>query len=155
MPPLPLQPRFQSTHPHGVRLGRVVLLPRGHEVSIHAPTWGATTFWCVSVEIVAVSIHAPTWGATQYPRALMPNDMFQSTHPRGVRQPYFSLTGFLDLFQSTHPRGVRLAVVCFTLFPYLCFNPRTHVGCDKISIYTINKGRGFNPRTHVGCDLCL
>ena len=79
--------KFQSTHPHGVRLVcdryGVTLL----SVSIHAPTWGATrkkdgfeagdcgfnprthmgcdygdTYKRVGT---IVSIHAPTWGATQ------------------------------------------------------------------------------------------
>ena len=33
---------------------------------------------------------------------------FQSTHPRGVRQPNDSLSYGQRIFQSTHPRGVRL-----------------------------------------------
>ena len=34
-------------------------------------------------------------------------------------------------FQSTHPRGVRQVGVRYLRPQYLCFNPRTHVGCDK------------------------
>ena len=34
------------------------------DVSIHAPTWGATfAVWDLN-HIIQVSIHAPTWGAT-------------------------------------------------------------------------------------------
>ncbi len=33
--------------------------------------------------------------------------VFQSTHPRGVRQPHRYATRSLPWFQSTHPRGVR------------------------------------------------
>ena len=33
------------------------------------------------------------------------------------------------------------------------FNPRTRVGCDRISRYTDRRRTGFNPRTRVGCDL--
>ena len=78
-------------------------------------------------------------------------EVFQSTHPRGVRQISvntinqrgrfnprthvgcdltISVTNLsLFRFQSTHPRGVRRA--CFLCcFWFSCFNPRTHVGCD-------------------------
>ena len=34
------------------------------------------------------------------------------------------------MFQSTHPHRVRHACKGSILFPYLCFNPRTHTGCD-------------------------
>ena len=32
------------------------------------------------------------------------------------------------------------------------FNPRTHVGCDKVDSYFLLWQLNFNPRTHVGCD---
>ncbi|MHB9293881.1 hypothetical protein Holit_03000 [Hollandina sp. SP2] len=56
--------------------------------------------------------------------------MFQSTHPRGVRQ--YLLVSLLDifLFQSTHPRGVRRGTLVLHLLLIPCFNPRTRVGCD-------------------------
>ena len=34
--------------------------------------------------------------------------------------------------------------------PY--FNPRTHVGCDRMNVSVTYSYRNFNPRTHVGCD---
>ena len=77
---------FQSTHPHGVRhrIGfprrgcSLSFNPRTHmgcdqlaiydldnlDVSIHAPTWGATVCWTRIKHANIVSIHAPTWGAT-------------------------------------------------------------------------------------------
>ena len=77
---------------------------------------------------------------------------FQSTHPRGVRRLRFMPTAFPIMFQSTHPRGVRLLVrnpcnhrggvsihaPTWGATRYwtkqkplaICFNPRTHVGCD-------------------------
>ena len=98
---------FQSTHPHGVRLQRIIDTPR-YRVSIHAPTRGAT----------GIQINAN------------PSDMFQSTHPHGVRlfeliEPIYQQcfnprthTGCdrstipprcaIRGFQSTHPHGVRL-----------------------------------------------
>ena len=54
---------FQSTHPHGVRLG---------------------TFLQINVSI-GVSIHAPARGATMNAAIGTLNTEFQSTHPHGVR----------------------------------------------------------------------
>ena len=144
----------------------------GDEVSIHAPTWGATFVKRVEHHKSRVSIHAPTWGATTtwglWPGAWR----FQSTHPHGVR-----------------PTTGRRTCSCG------CFNPRTHMGCDValliggravlVSIHAPTWGatsssvssitragfqsthphgvrracrppvpfsKSFNPRTHMGCD---
>ena len=103
----------------------------------------------------------------------MRGTLFQSTHPRRVRQirgdvfhpfPCFnprthvgcdssSKLGLYPkpMFQSTHPRRVRL-VKGFRHIIAKCFNPRTHVGCDYKCFDTLVRQRSFNPRTHVGCD---
>ena len=81
--------------------------------------------------------------------------MFQSTHPHGVRHNFSSRFLTLVLFQSTHPHGVRLrsecdksvSVVFQSTHPHgvrlcgskrvpdkVCFNPRTHMGCDNLSL---------------------
>ena len=59
-------------------------------------------------------------------------NVFQSTHPRGVRHTSraASPTAWL-LFQSTHPRGVRPLPPMVVISP-ACFNPRTRVGCDSL-----------------------
>ena len=79
---------FQSTHPRGVR---------------HCPPWhnrwscaGFNPRTRVGCDILGehgargvadVSIHAPAWGATRQGLTIKPvRRMFQSTHPRGVRQ---------------------------------------------------------------------
>ena len=41
------------------------------DVSIHAPTWGATCRWFIHQAKAQVSIHAPTWGATAMPLSIM------------------------------------------------------------------------------------
>ncbi len=122
---------FQSTHPHGVRLlksprnvPRKSFNPRTH---MGCDSWFFTT-WSDASE---VSIHAPTWGATEDDYRGYAMILFQSTHPHGVRPNgksimrcvngfnprthmgcdvifFFHLT-FDDLFQSTHPHGVRPA----------------------------------------------
>ena len=80
----------------------------------------------------------------------------------------------IDMFQSTHPQGVRLYSI-FLLFPYQRFNPRTHKECDfqrtlrnaffAVSIHAPTRSATesslksyirfwcFNPRTHKECDL--
>ena len=145
---------FQSTHPRGVR--RPALRRQGGkgEISIHAPTWGATSGvsaignnirifqsthprgvrrsrGCGDTRRSDISIHAPTWGATRLVKGGLQSFKFQSTHPRGVRRrrcPSVSITGS-------------------------DFNPRTHVGCDFIRSIQEWWASNFNPRTHVGCDL--
>ena len=58
------------------------------------------------------------------------------------------------MFQSTHPRRVR-PFVRSKIASRLCFNPRTHVGCDERLAFLLTEQEGFNPRTHVGCDSLL
>ena len=109
----------------------VTAMGRLNNVSIHAPTRGATSgAGHVPLPAVRVSIHAPTRGAT-------------------------------------------VSMVFFPLM-LLCFNPRTHTGCDlqdeghgqhyAVSIHAPTRGAtqrdfphpfgqtSFNPRTHTGCD---
>ena len=64
-----------------------------------------------------VSIHAPTRGATRFT-------------PRG---------GLFNQFQSTHPHGVRPWLSCVSAWVILCFNPRTHTGCDIYFVYCKGK----------------
>ena len=117
---------FQSTHPRGVRLLASVLPGNSVEVSIHAPTWGATRNLIADSVRFVVSIHAPTWGATR-----------DQCRPTSVGR-----------FQSTHPRGVRRGSV-FSQASRSRFNPRTHVGCD-VSIATaalaIQRFQSTHPR---------
>ena len=84
--------------------------------------------------------------------ALTQQQEFQSTHPRRVRlSANIALTQQQE-FQSTHPRRVR-QVGGLTGGWLLCFNPRTHVGCDSSIGLMFILDLSFNPRTHVGCDL--
>ena len=77
-----------------------------------------------------VSIHAPAWGATATDSAFfLAVEMFQSTHPRGVRRSA----------PVTVQTGSR-------------FNPRTRVGCDRCFCCPAPPVGCFNPRTRVGCD---
>ena len=55
---------FQSTHPHGVRHCSLYVISPCFNISIHAPTWGATRALVAQQRQHPISIHAPTWGAT-------------------------------------------------------------------------------------------
>ena len=121
------------------------------QVSIHAPTQGATKGAGYAALSVYVSIHAPTQGATSPKLGIISVILFQSTHPRRVRLFFLlktlythsfnprthagcdfasmSLYDYIIKFQSTHPRRVRLKER-FSFWIYSGFNPRTHAGCD-------------------------
>ena len=110
-----------------------------------------------------------------YPPGAPSMTIFQSTHPRGVRQIPLEQLPSPKQFQSTHPRGVRQALRCLSVTASSYFNPRTLVGCDHfetrysitfhISIHAPSWGAtlltsfsrprksNFNPRTLVGCDI--
>ena len=120
---------FQSTHPRGVRLGFSSLHFATEEISIHAPTWGAT---CVNVPISQEAI-------------------FQSTHPRGVRLCCCFFTNAKIHFNPRTHVGCDDRQVRRRLH-VLYFNPRTHVGCDTYAATRSPTCPDFNPRTHVGCD---
>ena len=77
-------------------------------ISIHAPTWGATALATSKRLLGAISIHAPTWGAT--PTARRSPSPLRNFNPRThVGCDAFIAWKFfwVKLFQSTHPRGVR------------------------------------------------
>ena len=99
---------FQSTHPRGVRHSATHVLSNVAEVSIHAPAWGATS--CTSSKRSAKASFNPRTrvGCDLVNLMLhLPEALFQSTHPRGVRPGFTRHQRELTLFQSTHPRGVR------------------------------------------------
>ena len=144
--------RFQSTHPHGVRRHKkctaerlISFNPRTHtgcdsyvesyktflNVSIHAPTRGATIGSQQSGDLHPVSIHAPTRGATDSTRYVLNLDHVSIHAPtRGATDPEHAIRPCLVVsihaptrgatlghgdryphghgFQSTHPHGVRL-----------------------------------------------
>ena len=56
-------------------------------ISIHAPAWDATSAISGTTDDRPISIHAPAWDAT-YPcgSSIYIISIFQSTHPRGMRQ---------------------------------------------------------------------
>ena len=97
---------FQFTRPRGARL-LAARLARRRDVSIHAPTGGATVARDPRVAVMAVSIHAPTGGATMSLYGWLVMNGFQFTRPRGARQIVAWSLYVMALFQFTRPRGAR------------------------------------------------
>ena len=104
----------------------------------------------------------------------MSSNLFQSTHPRGVRQALvdyadcgiiisihaptrgatsdnFTICAIYALFQSTHPRGVRLFIYkkFYKVIQFQSTHPR---GVRPATISGNSHIDHFNPRTHEGCD---
>ena len=122
-----------------------------------------------------ISIHAPTWGATYGQHVCNSTAIFQSTHPRGVRQINDETISETSDISIHAPTWGATRSHNGSFLRYSNFNPRTHVGCDRAEntistltgIFQSTHPRGvrrstnnglsvrtnFNPRTHVGCDV--
>ena len=97
---------FQSTHPHGVRPFSSSLVqdvksfnPRTHTGCDHQVTY----LLCLSTGFNPRTHTGCDAAQTKKSSA----DMFQSTHPHGVRPPPTEHDRGIRRFQSTHPHGVR------------------------------------------------
>ncbi len=137
-------------------------------ISIHALTRSATcAIYTFDLPDFPISIHALTRSATVsiVPlKLLVSQNLFQSTHSRGVRLDFVESIG--ALFQSTHSRTYTAvpisihaltrsatAVAWFFDLVKIYFNPRTHEECDALPFLLFNLAiRDFNPRTHEECD---
>ena len=98
---------FQSTHPHGVRPMLLSIKIKTESFNPRTRT-GCDVVQRNLLEIAEVSIHAPARGATWLDAIdERQEDMFQSTHPHGVRQHSCQHSEIVEVFQSTHPHGVR------------------------------------------------
>ena len=122
---------FQSTRPRGARLDQRAALARHADVSIHAPTRGAT-FVPAEPEQCCCE--------------------FQSTRPRGARHADVVVVALPRLVSIHAPtRGATLARA-----PAhgrdARFNPRAHAGRDPWSNLPTSATLSFNPRAHAGRD---
>ena len=120
-------------------------------VSIHALTRSATCCLASLILRLQVSIHALTRSATYDSDAKVGDQLFQSTHSRGVRP--FEIFAVSWWFVSIHAltRSATISINC-TCSDILCFNPRTHEECDFCFITLKLPMSCFNPRTHEECD---
>ena len=100
-----------------------------------------------------ISIHAPTRGATSaIPLTPSVSIRFQSTHPRGVRLIRPSFARHSVAFQSTHPRGVRRVLELHIDEPREISIHAPTRGATTASEHGRHRCSHFNPRTHEGCD---
>ena len=172
-----VQTLFQSTHPSGVRLTRLLALANEASFQSTHPSGVRPDSDHKGARFRNISIHAPQWGATRVrpgrpcppayfnPRTPVGCDgtqalrhtqhlKFQSTHPSGVRRTSSRLCHTPSRFQSTHPSGVRRGG-CRALLFHFIFQSTHPSGVRRlISVAAVCRALNFNPRTPVGCDCC-
>ena len=156
---------FQSTHPRRVRRDGGDRYYDSSDVSIHAPTQGATNGF--SGHLASSCFNPRTHAGCDFLVRLEHRAarVVQSTHPRRVRPstarpwprwchvsihaptqgatPWLSKAERSAAFQSTHPRRVRRCAVGAALRVRCCFNPRTHAGCDAVDAWAKAAARAF------------
>ena len=122
------------------------------EISIHAPTWGATRIALRSFSDFPISIHAPTWGATFTPTLLSTLCGISIHAPTWGATDVGECCAWAWAFQSTHPRGVRpMDIKYLTGLIYISIHAPTW-GATPDRKTSLGCWQYFNPRTHVGCD---
>ena len=94
---------FQSTLLHEERHAIAVGNAEDIKISIHAPTWGATSVAdCHACVAARISIHAPTWGATLIHHTWRKQRLsFQSTLLHEERLNMKEVDSLNYVFQST------------------------------------------------------
>ena len=166
--------RFQSTLPRGERRSSTISQKSSKVISIHAPTWGATSLSVSRSVRMMISIHAPTWGATEHlgdyplhrkyfnPRSHVGSDKsrawslipLQDFNPRshvGSDAAKVFLVEHMSVFQSTLPRGERPGVVRLAQ-EQKEFQSTLPRGERLVMVYIFQNIKNFNPRSHVGSD---
>ena len=100
-----------------------------------------------------ISIHAPQWGATLKPRLTpRPPSYFNPRTPVGCDRAVASALSRLNLFQSTHPSGVRRVTSdAATVLNLISIHAPQWGATPTVRHNAENRGY-FNPRTPVGCD---
>ena len=83
---IPIVRAFQSALPRGERQQIGGSPDEDRNISIHAPTRGATKYSKTTKITFEISIHAPTRGATVKIILWVSTSTFQSTLPRGERR---------------------------------------------------------------------
>ena len=121
-------------------------------ISIHAPTRGATCTSTILFMDPSISIHAPTRGATPAAFASCSSTRFQSTLPReerrrtpGRRHKDIPISIHAPTRGATPPGHM----------PHQQrqnFNPRSHERSDKALLGTKQQRIHFNPRSHERSD---
>jgi len=146
-----LRPMFQSTHPHGVRLQRLIyciFLPWFQSTHPHGVRH------LISSSVFAsssVSIHAPARGATLCEVYLLPCHRFNPRTRTGCDDECTAGIAECDVSIHAPARGATTGD-CGCFWINSCFNPRTRTGCDIVNLVPLKASTSFNPRTRTGCD---
>ena len=121
---------FQFTHPRGVRHQAGQDCGRCSIVSIHAPTRGADGYWG------RISLYRLSFNSRTHAGCDAMQDKIEDTNKVSIHAPTRGATRcrtksrIPTRFQFTHPRGVRRRTSGTALLRLVCFNSRTHAGCD-------------------------
>ncbi len=170
LPPGYARAMFQSTRPRGARRGLCAVFG-AKQVSIHAPTRGATGFIIAPARLLGFNPRAHA-GRDVRRCCINPHKRFQSTRPRGARH---SLPGEMakwgvsihaptrgatklpprtspaTTFQSTRPRGARLWL-CHRFHKSPTFQSTRPRGARLLESGPALVIKCFNPRAHAGRD---
>ncbi len=112
----------------------VSLICRMNEISIHAPTGGATPYYFRFLQQYLISIHAPTGGATKRDSQTIKLPKISIHAPTGGATISFRLANLLCNISIHAPTGgaTRLLNTWMSISKY--FNPRYHRGSDNCTI---------------------
>ena len=150
---------FQSTLPRGERRRKQKRESDLAEISIHAPTRGATTKERNALRMLNISIHAPTRGATlvaQRRAVVMPISIHAPT--RGATYPYFphSLISGISIHAPTrgatailskiHPMFLTIShnASSFSSFPFHSFLPHLLNSSTFCALFQVRISRAFS-----------
>ena len=128
--PIPCIPStFQFTRPQGARLKDPIKMSEVMLFQFTRPQ-GARHVRLRASEASEVSIHAPTRGATYQHRQQQRAKKFQFTRPQGARLIGLRVYLLILKFQFTRPQGAR-QTIRYIILTSTCFNSRAHKGRDK------------------------
>ena len=146
---------FQSTLPREERRNAAWTSSRYSEFQSTLPREERRVLLHVLCYVFDISIHAPTRGATSASDSMSSSfSLFQSTLPREERRIASVQTVPSVLFQSTLPREERPLRV--PVHPgYQNFNPRSHERSDLLQLPDPLLRPHFNPRSHERSDAKL
>ena len=123
------------------------------DISIHAPTRGATGLHPLFISVMRISIHAPTRGATL--GGNMDNMIGQNFNPRSYKRSDHFLPKRLQDIYNFNPRSYKRSDLITN--KQACavsdFNPRSYKRSDFITGAFSHDYKDFNPRSYKRSDL--
>ena len=146
-------PKFQFTHPRGVR-HLMPYDPDGHRRFQFTHPRGVRLYLPASFALsLLFQFTHPRGVRPDANLCITPGIWFQFTHPRGVRPDRRRKRGPGIRFQFTHPRGVRpmFRPRLIAVFSVSIHAPTRGATIMPLSYYLITAC--FNSRTHEGCDI--